>query len=313
MKTIVTTSPDAAAETINSGGITAFPTETVYGLGADIFDEKAIANIFAAKRRPEDNPLIAHVGKLAQIDVLVKKIPAAAAKFIDEFFPGPLTLVLQKSDAVPFIATANLETIGVRMPQSELARTFLSKCNSPVVAPSANLSGKPSPTTWEAVFEDLNGRIDCILKGDATEIGLESTVVDCTGEIPLILRSGAVTLEQLRKVVPETMPYITKKDEKPRSPGLKHRHYAPRARVILIDSGEEVTKSRSAAYIGMRKPLKDFEFVEIYDSVESYARAVFDFFRKCDARGITEIYCETVEEKGIGHALMDRLKRASEG
>ncbi len=179
MKTILTISPVEAAEFIRRGGTVAFPTETVYGLGANVFDERAIAKIFTAKQRPNDNPLIAHVGNLEQINSLVAEISETAQRFIEAFFPAPLTLVMPKSAKIPLVATANLETIGVRMPRNDLALEFLQMCETPLVAPSANLSGRPSPTTWQAVDEDLNGRIDCILKGKTTEIGLESTVVDC--------------------------------------------------------------------------------------------------------------------------------------
>ena len=193
VKTVLTTSPDEAAEFIKRGGIVAFPTETVYGLGANVFDEKAVAKIFEAKRRPADNPLIAHIADIGQIGMLATEITESAKKFIDAFFPGPLTIVLRKTAKVPLIATAGLDTIGIRMPRSALAHQFLAACGTPVVAPSANLSGRPSPTTWQAVLEDLDGRIDCILQGDATEIGLESTVVDCTSAVPVILRGGSVS------------------------------------------------------------------------------------------------------------------------
>lgn len=312
MQTVLTESPKIAAEFIRRGGIVAFPTETVYGLGANVFDEKAVAKIFEAKQRPNDNPLIAHVGTIEQIKLLTDEITPNAQKFIEAFFPAALTLVLPKSEKVPLIATANLATIGVRMPKHELAREFLKYCETPVVAPSANLSGKPSPTKWEAVFEDLNSRIDCILQGKATEIGLESTVVDCTSEIPLILRSGGVTLEDLRKIVPETQLYQVKKDEIVRSPGLKHRHYSPRAKVILVSPKSKIQSSKSKAFIGLSKSEITFDLMKICNSVEAYAHEVFAFFRQCDAHGIKEIYCETVEEKGIGLALMDRLKRAAE-
>ena len=198
MQTTFTTSPAKAAEFIKGGGLVAFPTETVYGLGADIFDEIAIAKIFEAKNRPADNPLIAHIADLRQILKLSDSINRNAQKFIDAFFPGPLTIVLQKAERVPRLATAGLDTIGIRMPRFELAHQFLSACETPVAAPSANLSGRPSPTTWEAVAEDLDGRIDCIFQSEATEIGLESTVVDCTAATPLVLRSGSVSIEQLR-------------------------------------------------------------------------------------------------------------------
>ncbi|HEY8559304.1 MAG TPA: L-threonylcarbamoyladenylate synthase [Pyrinomonadaceae bacterium] len=312
MQTFLTKSPATAAGFIRRGLLVAFPTETVYGLGANVFDERAVARIFEAKMRPADNPLIAHVGRLEQIELLVKEITPSARKFIDAFFPAPLTLVLPKADEVPPIATANLDTIGVRMPKNELARDFLSKCNFPVVAPSANLSGKPSPTGWRAVLEDLNGRIDCILQGAATEIGLESTVVDCTSNAPLLLRSGAVSLEQLQSVVPETEIYRPAENEAVRSPGMKHRHYSPRARVVLIsDFGFRI--SDSSAFIGLTEPPPRFALKKTCRSVEEYAHEVFAFFRECDHAGIETIYCETVEEKGIGSALMDRLRRASAG
>ncbi len=311
MQTVLTKSPLRAAEFIRRGGIVAFPTETVYGLGANVFDEKAVARIFEAKQRPNDNPLIAHVGSLAQINLLTSEITLNAQKFIEAFFPAPLTLVLPKAEKVPLIATANLDTIGVRMPKNKLAQEFLQHCETPVVAPSANLSGKPSPTVWQAVFEDLNGRIDCILQGEATEIGLESTVVDCTSNIPLVLRSGAISLDELQEIVPETQIYRVKENEIVRSPGLKHRHYSPRAKVVLIsDFGFRI--SDSSAFIGLNEPIEKFDLIKICASATEYAHEVFAFFRQCDHARIKTIYCEIVEEKGIGAALMDRLRRASE-
>jgi L-threonylcarbamoyladenylate synthase len=312
MKTFYTISPKEAAEFIKKGGIVAFPTETVYGLGANVFDENAIAKIFVAKQRPNDNPLIAHVANLNQIRLLALEINEVAQKFIDAFFPSPLTLVLPKRVEVPLIATANLQTIGVRMPQNKIAREFIEFCQTPIVAPSANLSGKPSPTTWRAVAEDLDGKIDCILKGEATEIGLESTVVDCTSDIPLVLRTGSVTLEQLREVVANTQLYALQKDEVAKSPGLKHRHYSPRAKVVLQIPNSKFQISNSVAYIGIASPDFEVDLLKICGNVEEYAREVFAFFRECDGKNITTIYCETVEEKGLGLALMDRLKRAAE-
>ncbi|MDQ3180398.1 MAG: L-threonylcarbamoyladenylate synthase, partial [Acidobacteriota bacterium] len=279
--------------------------------GADVFDEKAIAKIFEAKRRPDDNPLIAHVGSLEQIKILTSEITESAKKFIEAFFPAPLTLVLPKAEKVPPVATANLQTIGVRMPKNDLALEFLKNCGMPVVAPSANLSGRPSPTTWQAVFEDLNGRIDCILQGEATEIGLESTVMDCTSSIPLVLRSGAITLEQLQSVEPKTRLYKFAETEMPRSPGLKHRHYSPRAKVVLVSPMSNVQSPKSSAFIGLNKPVCDFEKIKFCASVEDYAHSLFAFFRLCDGENIETIYCEKVAESGIGLALMDRLKRAS--
>lgn len=315
MKTVVTNSPIEAAGFIRNGGIVAFPTETVYGLGANVFNAEAVAKIFEAKRRPADNPLIAHVANLEQINDLTAEINESAKKFIDALFPGPLTLVLPKSDKVPLIATAGLDTIGVRMPRHELARHFLKECGVPVVAPSANLSGKPSPTTWQAVLEDLDGRIDCILQGEATEIGLESTVVDCSLNVPVLLRQGAVSLEELRAVVPETVLYHPTDGGAVRSPGLKHQHYSPQATIILVDLISEISNLRyeNSAYLGLTRPDREFKKALLCTSVEIYAHVLFEFFRECDRESIDTIYCEAVPETGIGSALMDRLRRAAEG
>ncbi|MDQ4122701.1 MAG: L-threonylcarbamoyladenylate synthase [Acidobacteriota bacterium] len=313
MRTILTISTKEAAEFIKRGGLVAFPTETVYGLGADIFNEKAIEKIFAAKGRPSDNPLIAHVAEKEQINSLVSEITDSAEKFIEAFFPAPLTLVLPKSARVPLIATASLQTIGVRMPRHTLAREFLKQCETPLVAPSANLSGKPSPTTWQAVFEDLNNTIDCILQGEQAEVGLESTVVDCTKDFPLVLRVGAVSLEDLRKIVQETEIYKSEKTENLPSPGLKYKHYSPKAKVVLVGSNFNVQSSKLSAFIGLSEPDEAFKLRKICTSVEEYAHEVFAFFRECDDAGIETIYCQTVEETGIGRALMDRLRRAASG
>jgi L-threonylcarbamoyladenylate synthase len=313
VQTYLTKSPARAAEFIRKGGIVAFPTETVYGLGADVFNDPAIKRIFEAKNRPADNPLIAHVGDLEQIVSLTSTITDHARRLIDAFFPGPLTVVLPRGGDVPFSATAGLDTIGVRMPRHEIAREFLKECGTPVVAPSANLSGRPSPTTWQAVYEDLNGRIDCVLKGEATEIGLESTVVDCTGDVPLLLRSGAISFEDLRRVVPEAKIYSPRPGEQPRSPGVTHRHYSPKARVSMIDSSDKPAHSESSGYIGVSVPSGQFGLVNVCRDSNEYARSLFEFFRECDRRGLKEIYCEAVDDEGIGRALMDRIRRAAEG
>lgn len=312
MKTVLTKSPAEAAEFIKRGGIAAFPTETVYGLGANVFDPLAIAKIFDAKQRPGDNPLIAHVSDVEQVKLLAAEVTDTASKFIAVFFPGPLTIVLKKLPKVPEIATAGLDTIGIRMPRFELAHQFLSACETPVVAPSANLSGRPSPTTWQAVVEDLDGRIDCILQGEATEIGLESTVVDCTSDVPLVLRSGSVSLEQLQAVIPATIIYNTPDKESPRSPGLRHKHYSPRAKIIIVEGAAEFGDVQTAAYIGLDRPAARFALDRICSTVEEYAHSIFEFFRECDRAGVHTIYCERVVEKEIGAALMDRILRAAE-
>jgi L-threonylcarbamoyladenylate synthase len=313
METKLTRSPRVAAAFIRAGEVVAFPTETVYGLGADIFNESAIRKIFAAKGRPTDNPLIAHIAGYAELDLLAAYIPEAAGKLIDAFFPGPLTVVLPKAAAVPLIATAGLETVGVRMPRHALAREFLRACGTPLAAPSANLSGRPSPTTWQAVEADLAGRISCILKGDQTEVGLESTVVDCTAETPLVLRAGAVTLEALRAVVPSTALAPAESTAAPKSPGLKYRHYSPQAEVVIVARAEDAIAAAGAAYIGLREPPQAaaFKLRRIGASVEDYARSLFLFFRACDEAGVRVIFCEAVVEVGLGLALMDRIRRAA--
>ena len=312
MQTILTTDPAEAAAFIRSGGIVAFPTETVYGLGADVFNESAIARVFEAKNRPADNPLIAHIAELSQFHLLTTEIPEFARKLIERFFPGPLTVVLRKRREVPNIATASLGSIGIRMPGNDLAQSFLGSCGAPVVAPSANLSGRPSPTTWQAVHEDLDGRIDCILQGGATEIGIESTVVDCTGSQPIILREGSVSHTDIKAVVGEIAEIGPVDAGVPKSPGMKHKHYSPRARVVLTSPVRRI--EGGAAYIGLRAPADadDNAFVLVSGSLEDYAHDVYEFFRECDRRGIDTIYCETVNETGIGRALMDRLRRAAE-
>ena len=327
VKTLLTRSHQEAAEIIKRGGIVAFPTETVYGLGASIFDELAVAKIFEAKRRPADNPLIAHIAEIGQIAELAVEVTQSAQKFVEAFFPGPLTIVLSKTVKVPLIATAGLDTVGVRMPRFELAHRFLAACETPVVAPSANLSGRPSPTTWEAVAEDLDGRVDCILQSDPAEIGLESTVVDCSYGLPKLLRTGSVSLEQLRVVVPETLGFGIGESDVVRSPGLKHRHYSPMARVEIVDLKSQIPNSELSnfkfqisvsedvlnAFIGLRGIETGIEIVKTCKSVEEYAHSVFEFFRECDRAGIAVIYCESVRETDIGVALMDRLRRAAAG
>jgi L-threonylcarbamoyladenylate synthase len=311
VKTVLTRSAIEAAAFIERGGIVAFPTETVYGLGASVFDEAAIQKIFEAKERPADNPLIAHVSSADQIEALTSEIPPIAYKLIDSFFPGPLTLVLRRSSHVPLLATAGLETIGVRMPRLALAKEFLAACGVPLVAPSANLSGRPSPTTWQAVAEDLDGRVDCIHQGDATEIGLESTVVDCTTDPPVLLRQGAVSLESLRAIVAEIRVSAHDGADAPRSPGLKHRHYSPHARVVVADSHGLFGATKDDAFIGLDPPSVKLRISKICNSVDEYAGSLFEFFRECDRCSVKRIYCEPVAEEGIGAALMDRIRRAA--
>jgi L-threonylcarbamoyladenylate synthase len=199
------------------------------------------------------------------------------------------------------------------MPHHPIAQAFLRECGVPLAAPSANISGKPSPTTWQNVLADMDGRISCILKGGQTRVGLESTVVDCTGRAPVVLRTGAVTLEQLRRIVPSTRLAGRKSNEQPKSPGMKYRHYSPQARVKIVSQPAEIKSTARAAYIGIRSfgRSNDFLLRRICKTPKEYAHALFAFFRQCDGAKISVIYCQSVEAKGIGLALMDRLQRAS--
>ena len=317
MKTIVTDSPEEAASFIRSGEIAAFPTETVYGLGADAFNAAAVRKIFEAKGRPADNPLIAHTTDLGEVDRVADFSSRVPQRLAEHFFPGPLTLVLPKRPDVPLVVTAGLDTIAVRVPEHEVAQALLRACACPVAAPSANRSGRPSPTTWQAILEDLDGRIPCVLRGEPSIVGLESTVIDCTTDIPRVLRFGGITLEALREVVPDMQAPQDNPGDAPRSPGIKHRHYAPAARVVLVDKAPSIPSQEKAGYIGMEDvkggPDGHWCLVKRVAAPEAYAHHLFDFMRRCDAAGVKTIYCQTVEPTGIGAAIMDRLRRAAKG
>jgi L-threonylcarbamoyladenylate synthase len=313
--TEVTRSVARAAELLRAGEVVAFPTETVYGLGADARDDDAIRKIFAAKGRPSDNPLIVHVASAADVDQAVRLVTPAARLLMQAFFPGPLTVVLPKRPEVSRLATAGLDTVGVRMPSHATALAFLEACGRPVAAPSANISGRPSPTTWEDVLADLDGRIACVLAGDPPDIGLESTVVDCTGDVPVVLRFGGLALDDLRLVVPDVVAGTAGHDgEVPRSPGAKYKHYAPKARVTVVDDPASATPDALAGYIGLDAPRnpESFGATLVCDDVTAYARSLFRFFRFCDDRGLNRVYCQAVPPAGLGLAVMDRIRRAAE-
>jgi L-threonylcarbamoyladenylate synthase len=311
--TILTSSPTEAAAFVRQGKLAAFPTETVYGLGADALQAEAVASVFEAKGRPADNPLIVHVADRRQLHTVAAEIPARAETLLDHFAPGPLTLILPKHPDLPSEVTAGLDTVGVRMPRHDLAQPFLKACGTPVAAPSANRSGRPSPTTWEAVEEDLGGRISCILKGGHTEAGVESTVLDCTVTPLVVLRPGAVSVEALERVVGTVAVEGSEEEAAPRSPGTKHRHYAPRAQVQLVDDPAEASASEEAGYIGLAVPAdgRPFRFCRVVPDVETYAHDLFSFFRACDRDDCAVIYAQRVPEEGLGRALNDRLERAA--
>ncbi len=314
MKTILTLSIKKASKFIKEGEVVAFPTETVYGLGANVFNDEALKKIFIAKNRPADNPLIVHIYDINQIELLVKRITESAKLIIENFFPGPITVVLKKNEVISNLVSAGLDTIAIRMPSLDLTQKFLKECGVPIAAPSANLSGSPSPTTWKHVYNDLNGRIPCILKGPKCDVGIESTVIDCTSYKPKILRPGIISLEELRKVIPEISVYRSITSKKPKSPGMKYRHYAPKAKVILIDSEEDLLKYRfdpeHSAFIGLLK-IKGLRIKKRVDDVRDYARNLFSFFRRCDEENISTIFCQRVPENGLGLALMNRLNKAA--
>lgn len=307
-----------AADILRRGGIVAFPTETVYGLGGDATLPSAIAAIFEAKGRPSDNPLIVHLGSPDQLTDCCRQIPSLAYSLMDAFCPGPLTLVLPKKPIILDRVTASLPSVAVRFPAHETARKLLLAADRPIAAPSANRSGSPSATRWEAVLEDLDGRIDAVLCDRAAEIGLESTVVDLTSPTPIILRHGAITLEQLRAIEANFATAAPELSTTVNSPGLRHRHYQPRARVYLCESHPYFDRKKEPmrrAWIGLTdlSPDRDrFALIQACSTVDEYARSLYEYFRHCDALQIDEIYCQAVTEAGLGRALMDRLRRAAQ-
>jgi L-threonylcarbamoyladenylate synthase len=310
--TRLTTSPTEAAEQLRGGGLVAFPTETVYGLGADAFQPAAVRRIFEAKGRPTDNPLIVHVCRREQIGQVAARVPPAAEQLLERFVPGPLTLILPKHPDLSSVVTAGLDTVGVRMPRLGLTQAFLEACDTPVPAPSANRSGRPSPTTWEAVQHDLRGRIDCILQGGRTEAGVESTVVDCTTQPVEVLRPGAISVEALRDAL-GTVQEGTEDASSPRSPGTRHRHYAPSSEVCLVEDPSDAEEDLRHAYIGLDSPARPNAFGAVYveEDLEAYAHDLFHVFRACDEEGIAVIYAQIVSPTGLGRALNDRLRRAA--
>jgi len=313
MQTLVTDRPEEAANYLNRGETVAFPTETVYGLGADTFNPDAVAGIFRAKGRPSDNPLIVHVASPDRVDEVAEEINDTARRLIERFFPGPLTVVLKKRDTLPDIVSAGLPTVGVRCPAHPQAAEFLRHCKHPVAAPSANVSGRPSPTDWRTVEHDLGGKIGCLLRGEPSTIGLESTIVDCSVKPPLLLRSGAISLEALRKLVPDIQVATScRPDEAPKSPGQKYRHYSPEAEIVLVETPpQSLPAEQQAAWIGLSTPPAGATKALQCHDMDEYARALFGFFRMSDAEGIRTIYCELPPKEGIGRAIRDRLIKAA--
>ncbi len=312
MKTEATSSPSHAAKFIRAGAIAAFPTETVYGLGACAFDERAVKKIFQAKGRPQDNPIIVHIYSKKQLPLVASKITPSAKKLINRFFPGPISIVLPKSKKIPKIVTGGLRTVCIRMPSLLLARKFLRECGCPVAAPSANISGRPSPTTYQHVRDDLGGKIPVILKGPPCRHGLESTVIDCTRATPRLLRAGSLSIEEIEKAVGKIE--LPAKLKKALSPGMKYRHYAPNAKVVIVKNAEEAKKKSGKngnfAFIGF-DAAKSAKMSMACKNKKQYAKSLFSFFRKCDDKKISVIYAQAVPSIGIGRAIMERLRKAS--
>lgn len=315
-----------AAEIIKAGGLVAFPTETVYGLGADALNPEAVKGIFVAKGRPLDNPIIVHVAELEHLEILADSIMAGAVALAERFWPGPLTLILNKSARVPNNVSAGRETVAVRMPRNNVALALIRAAGVPIAAPSANLSGRPSGTTGTHVFEDLAGKIDLVLDAGPVEIGVESTVLDISTRPPTILRPGAVTVEELERIIGQVV--LGKQGELlRRSPGTRYRHYSPRARVTLVKEKDReivdrlVEKCRNRGRrVGIITRRPDFRqssegvIVKVMpQELEEYARQMFAVIRELDRERVDEIIVEEVEERGIGTAIMDRLRKASWG
>ncbi|MBK5240202.1 L-threonylcarbamoyladenylate synthase [Clostridium sp.] len=321
-----------AGRVINEGGLVVFPTETVYGLGANALDKIAVEKIFKAKGRPQDNPLIVHVADF-NIGPLVKEIPHLAKQIMNRYWPGPITLIFNKSDLIPETTSAGLRTVGIRMPSNIIARKLIEAAGTPIAAPSANISGKPSPTDVESCIEDLSGKIEYILGGSKSEVGLESTIVDCTCTPLCILRPGAITIEMLREIdhkiyIDKNIMSKPKSDYVPKAPGMKYRHYAPKAPVKIICGDLEKTVAKINEIVQNSMGNKKIGIMATDETKDKYpygtvvslgsrnqlgnvGRNLFEVLRGFDATEVDLILSEAFEEKGIGVAIMNRLKKSA--
>lgn len=324
-----------AARLLKKGELVAFPTETVYGLGGNALDPKASGKIYAAKGRPSDNPLIVHIADVNALPQLAEDIPECAYRLAERFWPGPMTMILKKRDIVPKETTGGLDTVAIRFPSDPIARMMIEESGLFIAAPSANASGRPSPTNAGHVFEDLNGRIPMILDGGPVQIGLESTIIDLTGEKPLILRPGYITAEQLREILPnaEYDPAILAEKPSealhPKAPGMKYRHYAPKGQLTIYEGTlKNVTKAvRTAAEEKKAEGFKvailaSEETKDCYegfpvcslgsrDDEDAVAAHLFDTLREFDHMGADYIFGECFRSEGVGSAIMNRLLKAA--
>jgi L-threonylcarbamoyladenylate synthase len=313
-----------AAALLRDGKLVAFPTETVFGLGGDARSPQTIERLFAAKGRPADNPLIVHLSDIDQWPLAARELTPVAEVLLRHFAPGPLTVIIPKHESICEHVSAGLDTVGIRIPSAELTRRLLRAAAIPVAAPSANLSGRPSCTNWKSVLEDLDGRIDAVLAMDTPNVGLESSVVDCTGSDPVLLRPGAVSLADLQRFYPQASQLWSSRGGDSKggnsrvSPGLRHAHYQPRATVRLVENAAEYVKryagqATTAAFCGLEIPdnAAEFSLCQRFASVESYAHGFYEFLRSADRAGAQVIYVQTVRGTGLAAALRDRQLRAA--
>lgn len=313
-----------AAKCIQDGGTVVFPTETVYGLGADGMNADAVKKIFIAKGRPSDNPLILHIADRTGLSLLVKNISDTANKMMDKYWPGPLTLIFSKSENIINEVCAGLDTVAVRMPSNPIARELIALSGTAIAAPSANLSGSPSPTVTRHVIDDLNGRVDYIIDGENCEIGLESTVVDVSGAHPVILRPGGITLEELQKIAPDTMldDALLKMVEKPKCPGMKYTHYSPKAKVTVVEGEKEKVRryiqdkidnfdKKCGVLSYFKNTYENAQIIDAGSNMNEYAKGLFYNLRRFDEFGVSEVFVEFEETDGIGLAVKNRLYKSA--
>ncbi|MCR4925412.1 MAG: threonylcarbamoyl-AMP synthase [Clostridiales bacterium] len=316
-----------AGELLKNGELVAIPTETVYGLGANALDAKAVSNIFKAKGRPQDNPLIVHISEFDEIKPLVREIPETAIKLAEKFWPGPLTMIMKKSELIPDEVSAGLDTVAIRMPSHKIARKIIKQAGIPIAAPSANTSGLPSPTTAQHVMNDMNGKISAVVDGGECEVGVESTVITLVTNPPKLLRPGGITFEQLKSVLGEVEidKAVTKPLEKNAvvaSPGMKYKHYSPKTRVIILKGDFEKYK----AYLNSKKgeniaalcfegEEKELDCKSVTYGVKSddltQAHLLFYALRKLDELGVETAYARCPSQEGVGLAVYNRLIRAA--
>lgn len=318
---------DEAAEILANGGLVAFPTETVYGLGANAMDAEAVAKIYEAKGRPSDNPLIVHIARASNIGELTPALSPKIIRLIDHFWPGPLTIVLKKKPAVPDITTGGLDTVAIRMPDDPIALELIKKAGCPIAAPSANLSGRPSPTRGEHVVADLDGKVDAILIGSDCRIGIESTVLDMTGDIPTILRPGILTAENIEAALGEKVavdPAVNRREgsdgangdeeQKPKAPGMKYTHYAPKAEMTIIEGQRDKVKKEIERLKGLNEKLGLKVGVILFEE-KAFIEAAHEFFarlRDLDDEGVDLILAGALSEQdGVGFAVMNRMLKSA--